>query len=495
MQRCLLLLFVLAFFSQPFCRAAAYTFDYSERCERASKAFLSLRLEEGASLIQQELKQNPANLMAVFIADYQDVLPLVFNGDKRMLESQKGNLDIRLNSIENGSHQSPWYRTLKAGLYLHWALVHLRVGDNYKAAIQFRKAYLLAKENQKLYPQFIHTNYFLGVGETVVGTVPDEYKWIASLFGMRGNVNNGLGKLTSFINHVPTDDFFRTEALIFHCYLKFYLQSRQEEVWKFVCGSQFNTQNNALFAFVKSNIAINYRKADVAIQTLQSVQSMPAFSQFPSFDYELGSAYLLKLDERAAPYLLRYIQKDKGKMFVKDAYMQLAMNSYMQGNLPKALAYRQAIKRNGSLATDADKQAQRFAEHTEWVAIPVAKARYMIDGGYYTQALEILKDCSIASLAKASDKLEYYFRTARAYDELNNDEKAIEYYRITVQQGRNRKEHFAARAALQMGFMYERAGRKQDAAQQYQDCLSMKNHDFQANIDQQAKAGLNRLNL
>ncbi|HTM67052.1 MAG TPA: tetratricopeptide repeat protein, partial [Flavipsychrobacter sp.] len=56
-----------------------------------------------------------------------------------------------------------------------------------------------------------------------------------------------------------------------------------------------------------------------------------------------------------------------------------------------------------------------------------------------------------------------------------------------------RQEHYAARSALQMGMLYEKSGNTNEAVKCYNECLSMRNHDFQANIDQQAKAGINRL--
>lgn len=485
-------LFLAVIYLNP-AQAVPYIYDYNENCSNAYKEYLALRLDEGNTLIKQELSANPSNLTAVFLSDYSDLFTLLFNGDKNDYEARKANPDKRISLIEKGSKASPWYRISKAGIYMHWAMIYLRIGEELKAARYFRKAYLLAKENQSLFPDFPQNNFFMGVCETVVGTIPDEYKWIASLFGMKGSVNRGLAKLTSFINTTAPNDALRNEALIFHCYLKFYLQSRQEEVWKLLNSNRFPTQGNALNSFVKANIALNYRRADVALQTLQAVQNTKTYSLFPAFDYEMGSALLFKLDDKAPVYFNKFISRDKGNFFVKDALMQMAQSYYLQGNIQKANSCRQQIKTKGSAATDSDKQAQRFANGNVWVAVPVLKARYLVDGGYYGKALEILNDCNINSLTAVADKLEYNFRMARAYDELNQDSKAVQYYQLTINEGRNRKEHFAARAALQMGLMYERLGKNRDAVSMYKDCLSMKDHDFQSNIDQQAKAGLNRL--
>ena len=488
------LFFLAVFYLHP-ASAAPYIYDYNENCSNAYKEYLALRLDEGNTLIKKELTTQPANLTAVFLSDYSDFFTLLFNGDKNAYEARKNNLDRRIALLEKGSKNTPWYRTCKAGIYMHWAMIHMRIGEELKAVKHFRKAYLLAKENQALFPDFPQNNFFMGVCETVVGTVPDEYKWIAKLFGMKGSVNKGLAKLTDFINTAAPDDALRSEALIFHCYLKFYLQSRQEEVWKLLNSAQFSTQGNALNSFVKANIALNYRHADIALQTLQTVQNMKAYSLFPAFDYEMGSALLLKLDDKATHYFSRFIARDKGNLFIKDALMQMAQSYYLQGNLQKANSCRQQIKTRGNSFTDSDKQALRFANSHVWTPIPLLKARYLIDGGYYAKALEILSAYTIESLPAVADQLEYHFRIARAYDELNQDNKAVHYYQLTINKGRNRKEHFAARAALQMGMMYERLGKTKEAVTMYKDCLSMRDHDFQSNIDQQAKAALNRLGL
>jgi tetratricopeptide (TPR) repeat protein len=104
-----------------------------------------------------------------------------------------------------------------------------------------------------------------------------------------------------------------------------------------------------------------------------------------------------------------------------------------------------------------------------------------------------LEEHKEADFADPADKVEYNFRLARAYDEMNNDNKAIQLYQRTINIGKSREEHFAARSALQMALIYERVGMKQEAIKRYNECLSMRDHDFQGAIDQQAKAGLNRM--
>ena len=472
--------------------ASQYSFDYTSLCHNAYLHYLSLDLGEGNNLVRQELTAHPYNLMATFLADYDDCLLLMMNGDPRDYDQREEHMDNRIKLLSKGDPSSPWYRWCKAGIYFHWALVHIRFGENFHAATTFRKSYLLMKENSRLFPNFPQNKIFLGLQEAIVGTVPENYQWIASIFGLKGSVNRGIATLNSFINNTESSEPFRNEAIIFNCYLRYYLLSQHNEVWQFVSSSSFRVQNNMFNSFVKANIAINSRHAEAAIQTLDLAQRSENYKRFPILDYELGSAHLLRLDHDAPDFFNRYLARYRGNFFVKDTYQKLSLFYYLQGNLTKANFYREQIKKNGSKYADADKQAQRFAEQDDYPNVQVLKARLLSDGGYYREALEHLNQADPKQL-NITDQLEYYFRMGRIYDELNEDQKAVKYYQTTISLGRRRQEHFAARSALQMGMMYERQGRMAEAVRSYEDCLSMKGHDYQSNIDQQAKAGVNRL--
>ena len=473
--------------SQPF------VYAYSERCHAAYQSFMSLNPADGRKELSAERSANPGNLMPWYISDYEDCLELIFNGDKAVYEAKRVNFEKRLDQLEKGDANSPWYRYCRAGVYMHWAIVQGRFGEHFKAALNFRKSFLLVKENEAKFPGFGPNKMLLGLHEAIVGTIPDDYKWIASVFGMKGNVRKGVAQITAYINNGDTDTPLRAEALIYYAYLKYYLLSEQEAAWAFVNSTLFETEDNLLNSFVKANLALNYRKAGVAVQTLKQMQEMPGYNNYPIFDFEMGSALLLSVDEDAVLYHNRFIQRYRGGLFIKDAWQQLAYSYYLQGNISKANYCRKQILLQGSKETDADKQAMRFASNTYWPAVPVLQARLLIDGGYYKQAYEKLKASEVNKLPTVADRLEYYFRLARVYDVTGQAEKALVLYDTTISMGRHRKEHFAARSALQTALLHEKNGRLKDAVEKFKECLSMKGHDFQANIDQQAKAGLNRL--
>jgi hypothetical protein len=77
---------------------------------------------------------------------------------------------------------------------------------------------------------------------------------------------------------------------------------------------------------------------------------------------------------------------------------------------------------------------------------------------------------------------------------MGNDSMGIVFYKQAIELGEHRKEHFAARAALQIGYIFEQRHDKQTAKQWFQRCMDMEDHDFKNSLDQRAKAGIARCN-
>ena len=74
-------------------------------------------------------------------------------------------------------------------------MIEIKYEDNFEAATDFRKAFLLFKENKKAFPDFYYNDIFLGAQESIIGTIPDGYKWITNILGLKGNTKSGMEKL------------------------------------------------------------------------------------------------------------------------------------------------------------------------------------------------------------------------------------------------------------------------------------------------------------
>lgn len=474
--------------------AAPYRYEFSPGCRAAYDAYLALRPDDGDALIRQELAAHPDNLLSHYIADYGDFLTLLFNGDPQQRSLRASHEAERIKKLEAGPDSDPWKRLAIAGIHLHWALIRIRYGDQFHAATSFRRSYLLLKENAARFPQFAQNAILLGAEEAVAGTIPDQYGWLMKIFGMKGSLKAGLNRLAGFVEKQPRNAPLYDEAQIFHLYLRFYLGHEKAEAWKIVSDDdEFPVRNELLHGFVRANLALSYRKADIAIATLNTVFATPGAAAWPAFDYEMGIAQLMRLDPSASTYLDRFISHNTGSLFTKDALQKVACFWYLRGNTVKANAYRAAIPKRGSVRTDADRQAQRFATEGQWPHQTLLTARMLIDGGYCQQALAKLKATSVTAFGNIPDQLEYEFRLGRALEDCGDINAALQTFNRVLQKGKTRSEHFAARAALHMAGIYEEHNNPAEARKFYQTCLDLPDHDFQSSIDQQAKAGLARV--
>ncbi len=478
----------------------AYSYTYNETCARAYEQFLSLHLAEGRQLIAQERKNDPNNLMAVYLADYEDCILLLVNCSEEDYKARNDGMNERLKLLANGDPSSPWYRFCYAGMHLHRAIINIRFGEQVRAAYNFRKSFALLKENQKLFPNFEYNDVIAGLQEAVVGSLPSSYKWLASVFGMKGSVRNGTEKLGAFVRTHNKNQPLYTETMLYYLYARFYLLAEQQEVWALLNSPQFSTRNNLLNLFVKTNIALDYRQSDEALEALTASGREPGYSSYPIFDYQHGVALLTQCDTACVLYFNRYLARNKSDLFIKDAWQKMAFAWHVNGVWEKTDRCRKQILAGGSTRIDADKQAQRFAEANIWPNRNLLQARLFIEGGYYDKALAILKAVNKAQLTQPADKAEYSFRLGRVYEEMAKKpgggqyfKQALAQYRDAMADGNGRHEQFAARAALHTGKIYELLGMNTEALAIYNECLNMPAHDFQNSIDQQAKSGINRI--
>jgi len=487
-------LLFLTFFSLS-SKAAEYSFNYTPACAQAYHQYLALKPISADGIIEREILAHPYNLLPIYLSDYGDFLTLLLNGDPHERAERAGHESERIRLINLGDDHDPWKRLCLAGVHVHWAIIHIRFGEQLKAAMAFRKSYLLLKENTALFPDFAPNKVLYGAEEAIAGTIPDEYNWLMSIFGTRGSLSEGSARLNAYLKENRTGSPMYEEAQIYDLYIRFYLQASKASAWKEVSSdTQFDVKDNLLRAFIRTNLALSYRKADYAYATLQQAYTIPGIRNYPVFDYEMGCTQLLRLQPDCVRYLESFVSRNKGKLFNKDALQKAAFANYLQGNTSKAESFRQTILKAGSLNTDADRQAQRFAKNGTWPNPLLLMVRLMIDGGYYQQALQKLQATNLAAFSTIPDQLEYNFRLGRALEENGDAVKAVQVYQQVINKGKERPEYFAARSALQMAGIYELRSQFQEAKTYYELCLSMKDHDFQSSIDQQAKAGLNRLN-
>jgi hypothetical protein len=472
---------------------AGKTFDFNARCQKAYHAIMELRLNEGTRLLLEERKASPGNLIPVLLENYIDFFQLFLNEDPAVYKLHRPDYLRRLELLDAGPKNSPYFLFSKSVIHFQWAAIQLKFGQSWDAGWAFRRSYLQAAENIQLFPGFTPSQVNLGAMQVASGTIPEGYRWLSNLLGIKGSVNEGMNRLTYCINRKDSlSMIFSNEAIFYYLYLKFYIENDREGVFEFIKKHNLDLVNNHIFAYLACNLSINSQKAEAGIKIIRGRNLSNEYLETPVWDLELGYASLQHLDREAGEFFERFLAQFKGKFYVKDAWQKLSWHYYVSGNMEKAKWARSMLLSAAHSDSEADKQAQHEAESGQWPNLILLKARLLNDGGYHREALAVLQGLSTSHFAGIPEKLEFAYRVGRIYDDLDKDSLALAYYGEVVRMGESRQEYYAARAALQTAYLYEKAGDCNRASAWFRRCISMKPGEFKNSLDQRAKSGLVR---
>ena len=469
-------------------------YDFDATCRSAYSDILKLKIRTGQELVAKARQQNPNNLIPELLQGYIDFFVLFFNEDPAEFAARKDNFDKRLDAFDGGPDNSPFYRYCKALTYIQRASVRIKFGERFGAGWDFKKANALIRDNRTRYPNFTPNNMLYGPIQVVIGTIPSGYRWITSILGMKGSISQGMQQMRTFMNSSDSNArLFSNEAIFYYCYLMFYIENKPEEVFKLIQNKKLDVVNNQLFTYLAANLGINNKQTDYAAQVILNRNPSTDYLPVTAWDFEMGYVKLhkLKLDESIS-YFQRFIKNFKGKFYVKDVLQKLSWAYYLQGNKEEAEKYRLLTIKDGNTDSDADKKAYRDAKKNVWPNEVLLKARILNDGGFQREALSTLQAKTVNDFVKPEETLEYSYRLARIYDDMGRDEDGLRFYRVAIRLGRDRQEYYAARAALQMGYIYEQKGQKTQAIASFQECLDMEDHEYKDSLDQRAKSGIAR---
>jgi hypothetical protein len=471
-----------------------YEYQWTPRTQKIYESITSLRIPEARTLISQDKKANASNLIYQLLESYADFYQLFLNENKAEYSRMYPAFEQRIQLLEAGPKQSPYHLYSLALAHLHKSLIAIRFNKNLEAALDFRKAFLLFKENKKAYPNFSPNDVYLGLMTTVIGTIPKGYQWMASLLGMSGKITEGNALVLKYINSKDAyANQCRNEALFVYPYLIMNFEGNKKKTFDFIENTAYDFTNNHLHAYMATNLYLNNQQSQKALQIASNLNPANTYLDLPFWQLEMGYAYLNELKLEAAKNALQqFINRFKGQFYVKDAFEKLSWIAYIQGDQAKANAYRSNVLSKGNDITDADKQALQNAKKGAWPHPILLRARLLSDGGYQQQALAILAGKTSKDFDKDIDRTEFAYRLGRIYELAGQIDQAIPFYTSAIEKGSNQPEYFAARAALQIGLIYEQKGNPSQAITFFNTCLEMKNHAFKNSLDQKAKTGIQR---
>jgi tetratricopeptide (TPR) repeat protein len=210
-------------------------------------------------------------------------------------------------------------------------------------------------------------------------------------------------------------------------------------------------------------------------------------------DFLYGDAKLNKLDSNADVYIKKFLADNKGRSYQKEALRKLAWFNLIYDNPSMYKKNMQQILTLKDAPSDEDKSAQKEAQQNYLPNKELLKARILFDGGYFDNALTTMNTVKPALLTDNRSKVEYYYRYARIYHELGEENNAVKFYLLTIQKGQLYDYYFAANSCIKLANIFELQNKKKNAILYYQKAMNLDKDEYNNSINAEAKAGLNRL--
>lgn len=465
--------------------------DFTPNLQKAYAEIFRLRIQPGRELL---IKENSSNPFSVYVENYADMVELLNSEDEAAYKSLTDKEDERLDLIEKTDKKSPYNRFLRAELKIHWALLKIRFGHEVKAAWNIIQAYRLLEENRKLFPDFIPNLKSLGCLHILVGSIPENQKWVTGFLGLKGNIQQGLKEL-ELASH---DKTWGLEASFCQFFVQAYILPYNPAVNDALMQTVAAHEDNLNLNYLATAISLKGGRTEQAIQLIRKSPYTASYVYFPVAELYKAEVNLFKGNyQQASVNYLNYIRNFKGKTFLKDTYYKLFLCSWLTGDTNKALTYINKIPAVGSTVAEADKAAQKFYEtYNKTGSLPhksLIKIRLAFDGGYYDKALDEADNLSENSFTLPKDKTDYNYRIARVYHKTSQQGKAISHYEraiILTDANKEAQWHFGASAALQLGYIYLEKNQKLKAKEYFEKAISYKRHEYKTSIDNKARAAL-----
>jgi tetratricopeptide (TPR) repeat protein len=471
----------------------AQVFQFNANCMEIQQQLVQFNLKTASVLIDKELNIQPNNTALSLLQNYVDFYTFIATQDVEWLKSKQSKLNERIQALDACKTANPYIRYAKSEIHLQWAFSLGIAGELSSAAFQFRNAYKLLEENIKQYPSFAPNYKNMGMLQAMLGTTPDNYKWILKIVGMEGDFKTGMKMLENFIEHeqkLPTEPLDKQTGNYYYILLNLNFGNRSE-CWKYADKYTRNNLDNPLYVYLRAFTAIKTARSDEAIKTLSNKNSHSDVP-FPLLDYLMGVAMLNAQHESAAVHFKKFVSFSRGGNLIKDAYMRLSWHYVLRGNEREAQTYRSMALQFGNNFSDEDKKAFKECSSKTWPNTELLKIRLLQDGGYYNKALDVLDQLKPKTLLP-EQQAEYYYRFARIMHEQQYYLKAIENYKICIQISKNMQLHFAPYSNFYIGSIYEQNHNNDLALEYYQRVFEFKNFEYKTSIYQKTRAGISRI--
>lgn len=468
--------------------------QFSKTAQKAYAKILTLDSAEVAGTIEHLRKTEPDNPIAEYLDNYWDFFQLFIHENPAYYGSSYPKKAERIKKIQlQGSPESPLYLYTQADIYLQWAILEAKFRDFFTAFRDIKKAYRLLEKNQARFPGFDLNDKNMGILISLVGTLPDEYRWgFEWISGIPGDLKEGEKRLKNALQS-PSEfaALHKDETRVLYSLLLLHVFKQTEEAWALLQELNLSHLESDLAVFLLANTSLRMKRIDEAHQYLEKALTDGAVD-VPHLYYLKGLIELYRGQYGASRhYFKTFISEFKGIHYRKSAWLYISYTYYLEDKIPSYDRARLRCLTEGDNLVDEDKFAEAQSEKRNLPDKGLLAIRLSFDGGNYQRTFDLIQEELKQPLDPLSFKFLSYYK-ARVQQETGAIEQAIDQFKKVYEMPNRAQSYFAINAALQIGLLLIEKENCEEALRWLNKCLETSSEAYQASIHQKAKAALLR---
>jgi tetratricopeptide (TPR) repeat protein len=458
--------------------------QFDTELQKAYNIVFSLQPDKATEYLKR-IKTNEFHKL--YVESLNETIYILITEDHKTFEQIDLRFKERLKYLE-GLPVGPETLFLQAELNLQRGFCFLNLSQDINAVMSIRKAYQLANDCLKKYPEFIPIKKTSGVIQVMLGSVPDKYKWFVSLLGMKGSVSTGQKQFTELRNSKSS---LSMEATILFFTVKGFLNQQFPEAADGISMCLKDQPDNRLLLFLGVNMLIKDGQSDEALSLIQKIDQQAQGLPIYYIDYLRGEVLMQKGDyEESIASYQRFIKNYPSVSFKKDSYFKISLDYWLMGDTKSAKANFDKAKTTGTDKAEPDRYAAKQLEETEFPNRKLLKVRFSTDGGYYKEASATLQTITPTDLKTDKDRTEYYYRKARLAHRMGELSVAKLFYQQSIDMTKNNPWYFGANSALQLGYIAKDQKDFVAAKKYFSQALNYPKHEYKNSIDSKARTEL-----
>ncbi|MFN4083016.1 MAG: tetratricopeptide repeat protein [Bacteroidia bacterium] len=484
-----LLLFSVQFFFAF--KVVAFHLKFNEQLVQSQLYINELRLNKAEQIIRSEKLNSPNNLACDYLLEYVYFYRVITSQSQTHLKQYKQLITYNNARYQQLADNIPEKKLFLAQMSLHEAFANVLFEEYLKAALLIRNANKLLVQNEKNFPNYFANKKNLSIIETLAGTLPDNYKWVASIAGMPGSFVNGLSNLLNYINQSDKqlqNAVDAQEAKLAYVILMAQFSDDKQTPYNYCKENLINCKTNLIHVFINAFVSLEHKKPFEVLKCIEQFNKTNEYPDFYFLDYMLARAKLYLNHRDADVWFKKYVTFGNDEQIKKESYRKLSWISLLKGDtIAYKIYFRQSAK---SKKSEEDEHIRELLAENKFQDKQILQARIYFDGGRYNDAINILENINHKQIQNKYEQIEYFYRLGRVYYENNNLGEAVLAFQKSVQIAETTIIYMVPYAEYYTALCYVKLNKKDLAKLHLKKALSYSGYQYESTLKQKVKAAL-----